>query len=267
LSKLRILITNDDGLNSRGIAALVKALRDTAELYVLAPDRQRSLVSHSLTLRKPLKLKEKKDHFGPGFSAYVLNGMPADCVKVGIRTLMRKKPDLVISGINEEPNLGTDVVYSGTVSAAREAVLEGIPGLAVSIAKKKKTRVDFTYAAEFIKELVLLLEAKYWRQAMLLNINIPDQAKRFGLADLRITRLGERKYVKILEKKTDRKGEDYYLMSGELIAEKNNLPESDVRCVLSGKVSLTPLQYDYTHHEEIAVLRKKLNLPQRLDSN
>ncbi|MFC1517953.1 5'/3'-nucleotidase SurE [Candidatus Margulisiibacteriota bacterium] len=254
---MKILLTNDDGINSPGLRALVLELSKIAELFVLAPDRQRSLVSHSLTLNKPLKVTERRGLFEKNISAFELNGMPADCVKVGIRELMDTKPDLVIAGINEEPNLGTDVVYSGTVSAAREAVLEGIPSIAVSISNKQPN-TDFSYAAGFIREFIGFLKENYWQKEMLLNVNIPNKKNKFTLNEFRITKLGERKYIKLLEKKNDENGEEYYLMSGELVDEEKNDQDADVCCVLEGKVSVTPLQYDYTHHEEIAEMKEKL---------
>ncbi len=253
---MKILLTNDDGVGAAGLLALARVFAPDHKIIVAAPDRERSTVSHSLTLHKPLRVKQRKD-LG-NFPIYEISGMPADCVKIGMRVLYKnEKPDLVISGMNYGPNLGTDVVYSGTVSAAREAVIEGVPGIAISIASKAKD-VDFDAAAVLVKDIVQMLKAKFWSSSMLLNINIPFMRRKLTLNDLMITHLGERKYDNLLDERKDPAGNTYYWMHGEVVDEDKNALESDVGCVLAGKVSVTPLHYDYTDQKQLLEMRAKL---------
>ncbi len=252
-----ILLTNDDGIDSPGIAALAVHLSCQHTVMVVAPDRQRSTVSHSLTLHKPLRVQRRSDLFGGVVPAYAVNGMPADCVKIALRELCPERPDLVISGINDGPNLGTDVVYSGTVSAAREAVLEGVPAVAVSLTEKKPG-VDYTGAAAFIAGLIGPLQGDYRNERMLLNINVPPLVRTFTPDTFCVTRLGERKYESLLEKRTDPGGREYFWMMGDIVDEHLNAQDTDVACVLSGKASVTPLHWDFTDGPEREVLRNAL---------
>lgn len=255
---MKILLTNDDGVQSAGLGALAGGLSAEHTIYIVAPDRQRSTVSHSLTLHKPLRVKKRNDLFSHVALAYEVNGMPADCVKIALRELVPERPDLVISGINEGPNLGTDVVYSGTVSAAREAVLEGVPALAVSLTAKGHT-IDYSGAARFIAEFIPLLQRFYHNDHMLLNINIPPVIQGVDADRYMITRLGDRKYESLLEKRQDPGGREYYWMMGDIVDEHLNEPDTDVRCVLEGKVSVTPLYWDFTNEQERHVLRNALS--------
>ena len=167
-----ILLTNDDGIEAEGLKVLEKALKGLAHLVVVAPDRERSAVSHGLTLHAPLSLKELKT------DRYVLNGTPADCIIYALRRLFVQFPDLVISGINHGANLGDDIMYSGTVAAAREACSHGIPALAISQAYTDGKRIRFKAGAEFVHNLVEAMLSNGLSGELCLNVNAPGEGRR-----------------------------------------------------------------------------------------
>ena len=173
------LITNDDGSHSPGLEALVQALSSQAECLVIAPDRDNSAVSHSLTMNRPLRVTKIRNGF------YTLDGTPTDCVAIGLNKIIRKKPDLLVSGINPGPNLGDDISYSGTVSAAVEGTMYGIPSLAISLAGEAP--YDFTSAAEIAAKLARLILQKGLPKDTLLNANIPQTDPIKGI---KVTRQG-----------------------------------------------------------------------------
>lgn len=252
---MKILITNDDGIAARGIHALINELKLIAELYVASPDRERSATGHSITVFEPIKAVKR--NMADVSGAWVIGGTPVDCVKLAISRLVPDDIDLVISGINHGPNLGTDVLYSGTVSAAAEGVIMGIPSIAVSL-DSFEDEMDFKYAAKFTKRLVLTLKQKGIDQQTLLNVNIPalpvDQIK-----GIRITRLGTRNYENLFDESKDPRGNSYYWMGGGIKEEVQD-PESDVAAVQSSYISITPINLDLTDYrliEEYKVKFKK----------
>ena len=244
-----ILLTNDDGIYAQGILAAWQELRKIGQVEVVAPDAERSAVGHAITLLLPLRTKEvarRNARFG-----YAVNGMPADCVKIAVKAILPRPPDLVVSGINLGANTGTNVIYSGTVSAATEARILGIPSIAVSLATF--TQPDFSYAARFTRKLAAAVLAKGLPDKTLLNVNIPNlpEDKIKGVA---ITRQGESRVEERFEKRTDPRNQTYYWLDGTFrLQEPKN--EADAAMVSDGYVSITPVQYDLTAYPAIDMLK------------
>ncbi|HZD42336.1 MAG TPA: 5'/3'-nucleotidase SurE, partial [Terriglobales bacterium] len=188
-----ILVSNDDGIHSDGIIALEKALQDTGEVYTVAPDREQNSMSHALTLHRPLRV------YPLGPKRLAIDGTPTDCIKLALTGLLPVRPDLVVSGINKGPNLGDDILYSGTVSAAMEAVLLGVPAIAVSLVTLDG--FNFTAAAEFSAMLVAHILKKPIPKDMLLNVNVPPLTKG-QIKGWRMTRQGKRHYSETIVERT-----------------------------------------------------------------
>ena len=233
---LKILLTNDDGVRADGLSVLASRLHDLGEVWVVAPDRERSAVGHAFTLNEPLRV----DRLAP--RVYSVSGTPADCVYLGLLDLC-KGADLVISGCNHGYNLGADIFYSGTVAGAVEAALRGTPSIAVSMGTG--LGADFAQAAEFCKALAPVVAQQGLPTQTLLNVNIPGpKAPRPG--EFRWTRLGQRLYRDQVEHRTDPRGNTYYWIGGA--AEPfDDPPGTDVHAVHHGYVSVTPLGLDLTH--------------------
>lgn len=245
---MRILLSNDDGIYAPGLATLRKALIPLGEVQVVAPDRERSATGHGITVHKPLRPKQVD--FGDGTFGWAVDGTPADCVKLAIEALLSETPDIIVSGINHGPNLGTDVLYSGTVSAAIEGIINGIPAMAISLATYESN--DFTNAANFAaKILPILLSEKNVSSCSLININVPPNQPK----GVKITRLGNRRYVNIFHKRVDPRGNPYYWMAGkpEDSVPENPLVEADVdvEAIKNKYISVTPLHFDLTDFQAI----------------
>ncbi|MBC7473205.1 MAG: 5'/3'-nucleotidase SurE [Candidatus Sericytochromatia bacterium] len=241
---MRILVSNDDGIFAPGIKILAEKLATEHEVYVIAPDRERSANGHALTLNKPLRAEEVNIFDGVKFACHV-NGTPADCVKLAIGAILEEMPDMVISGINRGQNMGTDIMYSGTVSAAMEGTILGIPSIALSLASFSD--VHYETGAEFALKLANELATKELPSKTLLNVNIPaipaDQVK-----GVKITKLGVHKYTDIFEKRTDLRGKHYYWFAGESL-EYQDEEDTDIVAVKKGYISVTPIHYDLTNYE------------------
>lgn len=237
---MRILISNDDGIHADGITELRKTLEELAEIYVVAPDRERSACGHKITMHRPLRVEEIT--YGPRSRGWSVDGTPSDCVKLGLEALLPEPPDLVISGINYGPNLGTDVLYSGTVSAAIEGIINSIPSIAVSLASYEYR--DFSHACRLVKDIVQK-SAKEIPPGTLLNVNLPACPPR----GTRVTRLGSRRYVNVFDKRIDPRGRVYYWMAGEPFDVDRDDPETDVGAVLEGFASITPIHFDLTDYK------------------
>jgi 5'-nucleotidase len=235
---MRILVTNDDGVHSKGIAALAAALADVGEVWVVAPDRERSAASHSITLHSPLRVTQTAER------TFMVDGTPSDCVYLAVNHLLRDvRPDLVVSGINHGPNIADDVTYSGTVAAAIEATMLGLPAVAFSLCGPRGA-LDFRAGAQFARSLVEGLAAHRLVPGILLNVNIP--AKSDGRT-YRVTRQGKRAFGQEVVEKTDPRGRKYYWIGGDELAHEN-LPGSDANAVYDeGIISVTPLHLDFTH--------------------
>jgi len=240
---MRILISNDDGIYARGISALVKELGAIAELYVAAPDRERSGTGHSITVFEPVVTKSVQ--LDGVKAAWVVSGTPVDCVKLAIGKLIEEKIDLVVSGINHGANLGTDVLYSGTVSAAAEGVIMGVPSIAVSL-NSFASDIDFTFPARFIKILIRTVMKHGIDTKTLVNVNIPPLQSR-DVKGIRITRLGARNYDNIYEERKDPHGNSYYWLGGG-VRQEEQLEGSDVTALETGYISITPIHLDLTDY-------------------
>lgn len=242
---MNILISNDDGINALGISTLAARIGRDHRVFVVAPDRERSAASHSLTLKHPLKVKDL------GNDRYSVDGTPADCVNLAVHSIMPVRPDLVLSGINHGANMGDDISYSGTVSAAKEGMLLGIPSLAFSL--EMKHGHDFEPAAEFAAKLVHFIQNNPVPPETLLNINVPDRIVDDEVP-YKITRQGNRIYDDTeIEKKSARGGE-YYTIDAHEICFNGDI-ESDFYAVTGGYISITPLKLDLTHYSSISELR------------
>ncbi len=254
---MKILVSNDDGIVASGIRALIEALSVENEVYVIAPDRERSAAGHSLTLHSPLRVEELEPKLGAKRN-WVTTGTPGDCVKIGLNGILaeHEKPDVIITGINHGPNLGSDILYSGTVSCAMEGAMLGYPSIAMSLASLNYEPENFVFAANFIaKFLPKIMKVKIPHKTVL-NINVPalDPEDISGIA---ITMLGTKMFTDDYEKRVDPRGKVYYWMAGELI-KHDVLDGTDINAIRSNKISITPVTFDITHRELMPQLAKAL---------
>jgi 5'-nucleotidase len=238
---MRILLSNDDGYFAPGLAALAAALRELADITVVAPERDRSGASNSLTLDRPLLLRQAPSGF------YYVNGTPTDCVHLAVTGMLDHLPDMVISGINHGANMGDDTIYSGTVAAATEGYLLGIPSIAVSLASHNAQYFDT--AARVVADLVRRIQAQPPAEPMLLNVNVPDCAWD-ELDGLSVTRLGKRHKAESVVKTTNPRGQTVYWV-GAAGAAADAGEGTDFFAVAQGRVSITPLQMDLTRYNQM----------------
>jgi 5'-nucleotidase len=247
-----ILLTNDDGIFAPGINAIRTELERIGghEIWAVAPDRERSAMGHAITMYRPL-FPTQVDIPGAQSPCYSVTGTPADSAKLAIEALLPRRPDLVISGINRGANLGTDVFYSGTVAAALEGPILGIPAIAASL--DAGSSQDYAAAARFTARLALKVLAEGLPPGTLLNVNIPALPED-AIKGVRITRLGRRLYRDQWDRRVDPRGRVYYWLAGELMALEND-PDTDVRAVEAGYISVTPIQLDLTRYDQISRLQ------------
>lgn len=247
---MRILLCNDDGVYAPGINVLYEALKDVAEVTVVAPLQERSTTGHTLTLDQPLRLQEIKENI------YGLSGYPADCSLMGIAHILKERPDLVISGINRGANLGQDIYYSGTVAAAREAAFRGVPAIAVSTDidyfTEHKNDIHYQTAAQFIKDMILLGVHKSMGANDLLNINVPDLPLE-KITGYEMTKLGFRYYSEEIKERRDFKDKAYFWIGGVYKGHCNS-DGSDCNAVDKGKISITPLNFSVNPTDEVGKL-------------
>lgn len=241
----RILVSNDDGIHAKGLQALVKAMEPLGEVWVVAPLHEQSATSHSLSLHDPLRIRQVADR------QFAIDGTPADCVYVAINHLMKAaRPTLVVSGINHGPNLADDVIYSGTVAAAMEGAILGVPAVAFSLVTRKT--FVFEHAAEFAHALVKMLIAQQLPPRLLLNVNMPAYGKITGY---QVTKAGRHSYGADVIEKEDPRGRKYYWIGGtgyEHVKE----PGTDVTAVHDEHLaSVTPLMIDLTSHAQLELVR------------
>ncbi|MDE2039199.1 MAG: 5'/3'-nucleotidase SurE [Elusimicrobia bacterium] len=242
--KPRILVCNDDGQHGPGLRPLISALRRLGEVTAVVPAQERSADSHSLTLHKPLRVHL----IGPRF--FTLNGKPADCARLGLLELMGGRADLVVSGINRGYNLGEDIVYSGTVAAAREATLLGLPALALS---QDPESLDYRPAAAFAARTARLILSRGLPEGILLSANVPALSGS-SKPPVAVTRLGRRLYSKEVTLRRDPRGGDYYWLAGSSVSSVFE-PGTDVAAVSKGRISLTPLHIDVSDRPMIERLK------------
>ncbi len=241
---MKILLTNDDGIHADGLRLLFRELSRFHDVLAVAPDREQSAMGHALTLSRPLRMA---DH-GPNF--YSCDGTPTDSVLLAVLKILRhKNPDMLISGINHGPNMGEDIMYSGTVAAAIEGSQFGIPALAVSMADS--LGANFRAAARFIRRFITLYPRLNVGPATILNINFPGRVKG-GYQDFRFTFLGSRKYDDIIIEKTDPRGLDYYWIAGSPTWARR--VGSDIDAIRRGEVSITPIHLHFTDQAALQTL-------------
>lgn len=238
---MRILLTNDDGINAAGIHALKAALDPLGEVFIVAPERPQSASGHAITLHKPLRIDEVE--LPDGSRAWATNGTPTDCVSLGFDEILEGRVDLVVSGINAGPNLGWDVTYSGTVAGAMEGAILGAAGIAVSVAGDRGP-YEYQPAAEFTRQLAERVRDHGLDRWTLLNVNVPA-VPREEIRGISITHQGRRAYVDRVDRRVDPWGKPYYWLCGTLADEKAE-PGSDVEAVLQRRISVTPIHLDMT---------------------
>lgn len=242
----RILITNDDGYDARGIQVLTRALEGLGEIFVIAPATQQSASSHSLTLRSPIASEKVKDRH------YKIHGTPTDSVVLGVNGIMKRTPDLLVSGINHGPNMGEDVTYSGTVAAAIEGTILGVPSVAISSLQRSIDSIkEIGKIARVVVESALKLGVP---AECLLNVNIPDPEVA-PIEGVRITKLGSRAYENLLEEGVGEHGEATFTVGGDAPVWKDE-EGTDIAAIRAGHVSVTPLHLDLTHYKSIVEMER-----------
>jgi len=247
---MKILVTNDDGIDSPGIAALVHAMQDLGEVVVVAPDRQQSAVGHALTVSSPLRATEfhrEGEVFG-----WAINGTPADCVKLAVSTLLDHRPDMVVSGINHGSNTSVNAIYSGTVSAATEGTLMGIPSMAVSLATFDHA-ADMTLAADVARDVARRLPDIDLPMGTLLNVNVPA-VERSAFKGIRVTRQGHSVWEDYYERRTDPHGQEYFWLTGKMVP-VTELEDADDLVVADGWAAVTPIHYELTNFRYLDTLK------------
>jgi len=252
-----ILITNDDGISSPGIKALEKALKPLGNVYIVAPEREQSAVGHALTLHRPLRSENI------GRNKYYINGTPTDCVIIAVSKLLPVKPDIIISGINNGGNLGDDITYSGTVAAAIEGTLLGIPSIAISLVTDykngdglRRSASQLKIAADYLKETAMKVLDKGLPYDTLLNINIPGTEKIKGV---KVTKQGKRVYDNSIQELRDPRGKECFWIGGG-IPQWEAGGNTDLEAVNSGYISVTPVHLDLTNYDALNYLTENLQI-------
>jgi 5'-nucleotidase len=249
---MRFLLTNDDGIYARGLSALYDELSQDADCLIVAPEIEQSAVGHAITIFRPLMVRRATKN--NNFLGYAVYGTPADCVKIGIKELSDKPVDFVVSGINRGANVGINVIYSGTVSAATEAVIMGVPALAVSLDTRKDA--DFTFAGRFVRKIVRLLLNNPGLKNTAFNLNIPALPEE-NIKGLLVVRQGKGNVIEHFEKRVDPRENIYYWISGETQSAREEM-ETDVSALAAGFITLTPIQYDLTRYDMLKTLTQAI---------
>lgn len=244
-----ILVTNDDSIHAKGIASLVEAMKDLGDILIVAPDKPQSGTGHAITIHDPLRLK--KSTLFPGYDAYTCTGTPVDCVKLAIYEILHRRPDLLVSGVNHGSNAGTNVLYSGTMSAAVEGAIEGIPAVGFSLLDHSMD-ADFEASALYAKELATAVLQNGLQKGVCLNVNIP-QGKPSELKGIKICRQGRAFWKDSFDKRKDPFGGSYFWLTGEFI-ETDKGEDTDMWALEHKYVSVVPTQFDMTAHHLISHL-------------
>lgn len=246
---MRILLTNDDGIHSEGLIGLYKVLSQRHECTVIAPERENSAIGHAITLMHPLRVRRIRIK---SMSGYAVSGTPADCVKIGLKSLLKKKPDIVVSGINIGLNVGANLIYSGTVSAAVEAGISGIS--AISVSQKLSKGMDFNLSGAIVDNFIDVLKRALLSRKVLININIPAGKIR----GVRLTHQARSVSKESIEKRIDPRGIAYYWLKGGLVSSDRD-KHSDETAVSKGYISVTPLHFDMTDYSLTKKLRSLIS--------
>jgi len=240
------LLTNDDGVSARGLLALKKELSKIGQVWVVAPDREQSAISHSLTLQHPLRINRIADRF------YSVDGTPTDAVMLAVHAILKRKPDILISGINHGPNMGDDISYSGTVAAAMEGTILNIPSIAVS--NVNWNAKHFGAAAKFVRKLAKFVFKSGLPRYTFLNVNVPDRSA--AIAKFKITRLGKRVYSDVVIEKIDPRGKNYYWIGEQTPIWEKKADDTDFAAIQKGFVSITPLHLDMTDYRAMERIKR-----------
>jgi len=249
---MRLLLTNDDGILAEGLIALYEELKGDFELSVVAPETEMSAVGHAITLSHPLRVRRfmrNGDFFG-----FAVSGTPADCVKMGVQEILQQKPDMIISGINPGANVGINLLYSGTVSAATEGAFLGIPSVAISL--NTKNNPDFGFAAKFSRRMIQFVKGNGLKEGKALNVNIPaipeDQIKGISVTTQDLVRHRDR-----YEKRNDPRGNVYYWLASETPVEES-IPNTDLMALMENRITITPITFDLTDVKEVKRLASSI---------
>jgi 5'-nucleotidase len=251
MKKPIILISNDDGINAPGIYALANEMQKSAKIFVVAPDTQQSAVGHALTISSPLRADSFEKNGKP--FGYAVNGTPGDCVKLGVRNLLKEPPDLVISGINHGLNAAINVIYSGTVSAATEAAILDIPSFAISLGTFADNP-DFTFAAKFARSFTPFFLKNKMPRGTLLNINIPAVPES-KIRGIKFTKQNNSYWDDWFEARRDPQNKLYYWLTGKYVIGNDDLEYDDV-AIKNNYVSITPIHYDLTNYDCLKIMQK-----------
>jgi 5'-nucleotidase len=246
---MKILLTNDDGIHAQGLWALYKRFAGNHDVTVIAPDRERSAIGHSITLNEPLRIAYIS--VNSGYKGYAVTGTPADCIKLGVMEILDEKPDIVISGINPGANVGSNINYSGTVAAAKEAALYGVAAIAVSIQGTKANNYDDT--AFFIEVLLKKVFEKGLPFGTFLNVNIPDMPVK-ETAGIRFSKQGDKLFPEYFEKRIDPRNHTYYWQGCDHLVLDNN-PDVDSAAICDNFISITPIKCDMTDYKMLEDLK------------
>ena len=250
-SKPLILVTNDDSIYAKGIASLIEAVKDLGDILVVAPEKPQSGMGHAITVNKPLRLR-KSDRF-PGIDAYTCSGTPVDCVKLAIYEVLHKRPDIIVSGINHGANYATNVLYSGTMSAAVEGALEGIPSVGFSLLDHD-LNADFDASKYFAKKITNEVLKNGMSKGVCLNVNIP-KLPFSDIKGVRVCRQAKAYWDDKFDKRQDPFGQDYYWLTGKF-ENFDGGEDTDVYAVQKNYVSVVPTQFDMTAHHAIAEINQ-----------
>jgi len=247
--KLRVLVANDDGIDAPGLYALVQEVRKIAEVTVVAPDKQQSAVGHAITMNYPLRVVPFRKN--NEFLGYAVEGTPADAVKLGVKFLMKSPPDLVLSGINHGSNTAVNILYSGTVSAATEGTILGIPSIAFSLTTYQDA--DFSYAAKFASRLAVLVADHGLPDGTLLNVNVPAVPEH-EIAGVMVTRQGESRWEDKFDVRRDPANREYFWLTGNMMVTDKD-PDTDQIAIRNKYISVTPIRYELTDRTMLETMR------------
>lgn len=245
-----ILVSNDDGIQANGILALAEIAREFGEVIVVAPDSAQSGMGHAISLGKPLRIRKEK--LADGSTGYATNGTPADCVKLATGVILHRPPDLVLSGINHGANSSAATIYSGTLSAAREGAIQGIPAIGFSLCNYNE-EADLGVAKMAVKEVLKAAIRHTLPAGHLLNVNIPNVPEQ-SLKGFKITRQAAGRWIEEFDERIDPYGRPYYWLTGRFVLQ-DHADDTDEAAIAGGYVSVTPLLHDLTHHERLDILR------------
>lgn len=250
---MRYLLTNDDGIYARGLSALFQELSKDADCLIVAPEVEQSAVGHAITLSRPLMVRRARKE--GNFLGYAVAGTPADCVKIGVRELSEKPVDLIVSGINLGANVGINVIYSGTVSAATEGAILGIPSMAISLDAHRDA--DFSFAARFARRMAAFMLSDYPMKRIALNVNIPAIPEE-EIKGIVVAKQGRARLIENFEKRVDPRDNTYYWLAGETQLSEQEEVDSDACALRRGMITITPIHCDLTRYDALTDLTAKI---------